>query len=446
MLNDVIFAKASGSGLAAISVVRLSGAGAHAIIAKLCRGRLPAPRRASLRSLIDPKDHEILDQALVLIFPQGGGYTGEEAVELHLHGGAAVTEAVFAALERMGARLAAPGEFSRRALLNGSLDLAEAESVGALIHAETDLQRRQALRGLEGEIGALASGWREALLSIIGLLETGVDFVEEELGDDLIEEAAERLSALRTELTRHLQEAAEVDLRRDRPSIVLVGPPNAGKSSLLNAIAGVDRAIVSSQPGTTRDRVDLSMKIAGHEVVLSDTAGLRSTEDPVEAEGVHRTTKAMGQADRRIFVVSLDTLDAFKALRPEIESRDAVFWNKSDLSPPPEPFWSDLGEVRRFVVSAQNPGSVRQAISTLVAAADAASLPQSPLLGSERRLALVRRGETALAEAAALLNQGTSEVAIEELRQAASHLAALTGVIDQEDVLDALFSRFCIGK
>ena len=310
-MSEIIYAKASGAGQAAIAIIRLTGAESHALVGRMLRGASPKPRVAALRSLIDPKDGAALDHALVLLFAKGASYTGEESAELHLHGGEAVLSAVFDVLERLGARLARPGEFSRRALQNGALDLAQAEAVGALIAAETQIERRQALRGLQGEIGELASRWRETLISLIGLLETGVDFVEEALGDDLIDDARVRLEVFRTELSVHIEEAGRVELRRDLPVVALIGPPNAGKSSLLNAIAGVDRAIVSATPGTTRDLVDLSIRVLGQEIMLTDTAGIRKTDDAVEQEGVARSRAAMRRSDRRIFVASADTWEEF---------------------------------------------------------------------------------------------------------------------------------------
>lgn len=446
-MDGIIYAKASGAGTAAISVIRLSGPGTHDLVGKLLRGKRPEARLASLRRLFDPVDGSLIDQALVLLFGAGASSTGEEYGELHLHGGEAVSLAVFGALEALGARLARPGEFSRRAVRIGALDLAQAESIGALIAAETEIERRQALRGLEGEIGVLADSWRDALISIIGLLETGVDFVEEELGDDLIREASSRLQTLRQQLVEHIEESARVDVRRDRPVVVLIGPPNAGKSSLLNAIAGVERAIVSATPGTTRDSVDLSLRIAGQEILLTDTAGLRDAADEIERQGVERSRAAMERADRRIFVVSADTRAEFAALAAEIRDQDAVFWTKSDLSPPQAGDLEPFGATHRYAVSAKEPQTARRAIERFLQAGQGlAETPNSPLIGSQRRVALVSSAEASLGEAADRLETGSSELAIEELRRAADQLEAMTGRIDQEDVLDALFSRFCIGK
>ena len=447
MIEDVIYAKASGGGAAAISVVRLSGAGSHAIVERLCGGSLPAVRMAGLRKLKDPEDGGVIDQALVLLFADGASYTGEESAELHIHGGEAVSYALFGALERLQARLARPGEFSRRALRNGALDLAEAESVGALIAAETEAERRQALRGLDGEVGRLAATWRDALISVAGLLETGVDFVEEELGSDLIDEAATRLQALRSEMKTHIADARRFEMRLDRPMVALLGPPNAGKSSLLNAVAGVDRAIVSSMAGTTRDRVDLFVRVAGREITLSDTAGLRDSPDEIERQGVFRSRQAMAEADLRIFVVSGDTREEFDALKEEIRPTDALFWNKADLSRPGDEEWPSIATEHRFVVSAKAPEEAKSAIERyLHGQMDGEPTPESPIAGSARRIALLEQASERLTASESHITAGAAELASEELRRAMNRLEALTGSIDHEDVLDALFSRFCIGK
>lgn len=443
--SDIIYAKASGGGPAALSVLRLSGQGAHALVASLC-GRLPSVRQASLRRLRAPDSGEILDEALVLLFEEGRSFTGEESAELHLHGGEAVATAVFAALERLGARLARPGEFSRRALAQGRLDLAQAEAIAALVSAETEQERRLALRGLSGEIGQLAASWRERLIEVTALLETGVDFVDESLGDDLIAQAGARISAFGEELRGHIEAAERVALAPEAPVIALLGPPNAGKSSLLNAISGLDRAIVSPEPGTTRDSIDVSLRIAGRKLALMDTAGVRDAENTIEKQGVTRSLDQMRHADRRIFVISRDTLDVFTELSAHIRSDDALFWTKSDIAPPEAEDWEKLPEAQRFVVSARLPAEAKEALARYIGDSFSDDGFESPLSGSERRLAVLRSAESRLVQAASSVQAGTIELAIEDLRRCGAQLAALTGVIDHEDVLDAVFSRFCIGK
>lgn len=444
--QDIIFAKASGAGAAALSVLRLSGAGAHALVASLCPGRLPAERQASLRKLRAPESGEVLDEALVLLFGEGRSYTGEESAELHLHGGEAVSTAVFAALERLGARLARPGEFSRRALALGRLDLAQAEAVGALVAAETDAERRIALRGLSGEIKALSDKWRAAIIEAAALLETGVDFVDEALGDDLIDDAARRIAALSAELSAHIDASERAALAPEHPVVALLGPPNAGKSSLLNAISGLDRAIVSDEPGTTRDSIDVTMRIAGRKLALTDTAGMRKGDNSLENQGIARSLAHLQSADRRIFVLSHDTLAAFQPLKAHIRPDDALFWTKSDVSPPKTADWAALPPARRYMVSARKPAEAREALARYIAESEDAGGLESPLSGSERRLAVLRDAGKWVGKAEAAAKSGALELAIEDLRRAAASLEALTGAIGHEDVLDAVFSRFCIGK
>ncbi|MEM9724595.1 MAG: tRNA modification GTPase [Pseudomonadota bacterium] len=443
--GSVIFAKASGPGPAAISLVRLSGSGSIDLIAKLLRADPPPPRRASLRKLTDPVSGELIDEALVTCFADGGSFTGEEAVELGIHGGLAVTERVYQALESAGARIAAPGEFSRRALRNGRLDLSQAEAIGALIAAEHDQARRHALRVLSGEVERLALEWRVALTETLGLLETGVDFVEEELGADLEIDARDRVTALAAELRAHAADQTRFDKLTETPVIGLFGPPNAGKSSLMNAVLGEDRAIVSEAPGTTRDRIDAALTHRGRRYILSDTAGFRSAADPVEEIGVEKARRALEQADLRIFVVSADTIADFEAERFQIEVRDAIFWTKIDARP--RSHWPSKATEWRFEVSSFSPVGVRSAIEAfLEGVASVDDAPCSPISGSERRVALVLRAADRLDVMAGLIAQGSVETAIEEGRAAVNSLFDLVGSIGNDDVLDTVFSRFCVGK
>lgn len=442
---DTIFAVASGAAPTAIAVVRISGPETPAIVGALTAGRVPAPRQAALRALIGPDGAEI-DRGLVLTFEEGRSYTGEASAELQLHGGPAILTAATRALERFGARPAGPGEFSRRALANGRMDLAQAEGLSALIAAETEAQRRHALRVLEGAVGRLAAEWREALVSAIALLETGVDFVEEDLGEEIQRQGAARIGALRAALQAHLDSVELEDKAAALPHIALIGPPNAGKSSLLNAIAGRDAAIVTEIAGTTRDAVSLALAHGGQTLSLVDTAGLRETADPVESIGVERAREAARRADHRIFVLSADTIDGMAALRELVEPGDALFWNKSDLDAEPPAALADFGAGRRYVVSTRD-GSARQAFAAYLDAALApATAEASPIAGSERRKTLAQRALAHLIEAETAAADSRVELAIEELRRAWAHLDGLVGAVDHEAVLDEVFSRFCIGK
>ena len=291
------FALASGAGRAAVAVVRLSGPGAGAALAALA-GRLPAPRQASLRRL----RHAglVLDQALVLWFPGPAAYTGEDSAELHLHGGPAVVAAVADALVGLGLHPAEPGEFTRRAFLNGKLDLTAAEGIADLIAAETEAQRRQALRQAEGGLAARHAGWAARLTRLLARQEAFIEFEEEDLPADLDAQVTADAAALRDEMAALLAEAPRAERLREGVAVAILGAPNAGKSSLLNALVEREAAIVSARAGTTRDVVEVRLVLAGVPVTLADTAGLRDTADEIEAEGVRRALARAEAADLQI--------------------------------------------------------------------------------------------------------------------------------------------------
>ncbi|MDR3530857.1 MAG: tRNA uridine-5-carboxymethylaminomethyl(34) synthesis GTPase MnmE, partial [Rhodopila sp.] len=302
MSTETIFALASGSARAAIAVMRLSGPAAGPAVAALCGGTLPAPRHASLRRLRDPSG-AMLDHALVLWLPGPGTYTGEDCAELHLHGGRAVIDGVADALTEAGLRPAEPGEFTRRAFLNGRMDLVEAEAVHDLITAETEAQRRQALRQLEGALGALYQDWADRLRGILAYQEALIDFPDEDLPPEVEEQLLATLRTVRAEIGIHLNDAGRGEKLREGLFFAITGAPNVGKSTLINALADREVAIVSEIPGTTRDVLETRVVLGGVPVTLVDTAGLRETTDSIEAEGVRRALARAQDADLVMTVV-----------------------------------------------------------------------------------------------------------------------------------------------
>ena len=298
---DTIFAVASGTGQAAIAVMRLSGPASHAMLAALC-GRVPAPRRASFRRLRDAEGAE-LDQGMVVWLPGPGSYTGEDSAEFYLHGGRAVLHDVADALVALGARPAEPGEFTRRAFLNGRMDLTECEAVHDLIAAETDAQRRQALRQLDGALGTLYRGWSDRLRLLLAQQEALIDFPDEDLPPEVEAQVLGELEALRREVSSHLDDNRRGERLREGLVFAITGPPNVGKSSLMNALAERDVAIVSAIPGTTRDVLETRVVLGGVPVTLVDTAGLREATDEIEAEGVRRARAHAAAADLVMVVV-----------------------------------------------------------------------------------------------------------------------------------------------
>jgi tRNA modification GTPase len=433
--GDTIFALASGHGRSAVAVIRLSGPGARTAVADLA-GTLPEPRRASLRRLRDPATGETLDEALVLWLPGPHSYTGEDGAELHIHGGLAVRSAVIRVLAtRPGLRPAEPGEFTRRAFLNGRMDLSAVEGLADLIDAETEAQRRQAFRQLEGALARKVADWRERLLDAAALIEAGLDFTDEDdVPADVAAGALNLLTAVATEVSDALAGSPAGERLREGFTVVIAGPPNAGKSTLLNAIAGRDVAIVSPFAGTTRDAIEIRCDLDGLPVVFVDTAGLRDTADPVEAEGIARARHRAENAD---LVLALQPVD--EDVDPQTWSTQAVpVRTKLDLG----------GEVGagELAVSAASGAGLDSLLGLVRARAEAA-------LGAGDALATRARHRRALDELAEALSraisagQGTSpELVAEDLRVGLRALGRITGQVDVEDVLDRVFGQFCIGK
>ncbi|WGM37170.1 tRNA uridine-5-carboxymethylaminomethyl(34) synthesis GTPase MnmE [Caulobacter sp. NIBR1757] len=444
-MSDTIFALATAPGRAAVAVVRLSGPGSGGALESLTGKALPAARRASLRRL-RAADGRVLDEALVIWTPGPGSYTGEDAVELHLHGGPAIVEGVVQALHDRGLRLAEPGEFTRRAFENGKLDLAQAEAVADLVDAETQAQARQALGQLGGALSRRYETWRGQLVQALAMLEAAVDFPDEELPADVADRARPPLEALLAEIGEALADEGRGRRVREGFRVALIGAPNAGKSSLLNALAGRDAAIVTATPGTTRDVIEVPLVLAGYKVLLADTAGVRDTEEAIEAEGVRRAGAWAERADLRLWVVdqsaSGDWRQAYGLARPG----DLLVLTKADLS---------AGADRTEALAV---GLDSLAISTL--ATDDVRIVRTELErrvvealgGGEAPLATrIRHGES-LREAHARLTRALEELepavelAAEDVRLAARALARVTGRIGAEDILDVVFSSFCIGK
>ena len=429
MSADTIFALASGSARAAIAVVRIGGPAAGLALAALCGGTLPPPRRASLRRLRDPAG-QTLDQAVIVWFPGPNTYTGEDCAELHLHGGRAVIDGVALALAEAGLRPAEPGEFTRRAFLNGRMDLVEAEAVHDLVVAETEAQRRQALRQLEGELGALYQDWADRLRGILAYQEALIDFPDEDLPPEVEDQLVATLRIVRQAIAAHLDDGRRGEKLRDGLFFAITGAPNVGKSTLINALAERDVAIVSEIPGTTRDALEARVVLGGVPVTLVDTAGLRETADSIEAEGVRRALARAAEADLAIRVI-----EAGSPAPPDAQGHLLVA-NKADLGlPGPD------GAVR---ISARTGLGMEELRACLAGAARqiTESSGPPPLTRARHRAALLAAAEHLDdAERADL-----AELRGEDLRLAMRALGRITGHVGVEDILDTVFSRFCIGK
>ncbi len=301
--DTTIFALASAIGRGGVAVFRVSGPQAPEAVSGLCRpADAPKPREASLRKVHHPQSGELIDQVLVLFFAGPNSFTGEDVVEFHTHGGRAIAQAMTEAFLVQGFRMAEPGEFTRRAFENGRMDLTEAEAIADLVHAETEAQRRQALRQFEGELGRMYEEWRARLIRSLAYLEAAIDFSDEELPDDLAEKQNAEIEALSKEIARHLDDKNRGERLREGFSIAILGPPNAGKSSLLNALAKRDAAIVSATAGTTRDVIEVHLDLGGYPIILADTAGLRDNAGDIESEGIRRALARAEQADLKLVV------------------------------------------------------------------------------------------------------------------------------------------------
>lgn len=434
---DTIYALASGAAAGAVAVLRLSGPDTAEAVRQLA-GDLPPPRRASLRRLRAP-DGETLDQALVLWFPGPASYTGEDAAEFHLHGGRSVVAGMMEALAGAGLRQAEPGEFTRRAFLHGKMDLTAAEGIADLIAAETAAQRRQALHQAGGGLAKLYDGWAERLARLLAHQEAAIEFAEDGLPTDLDAKARAGAGVLRAEIESHLADARRGELLREGLVFAIIGAPNAGKSSLLNALVGREAAIVSARAGTTRDIVEARLDLAGVPVTLSDTAGLREAGDEIEAEGIKRAERRAKEAQLVITVFAANQPADRETLR-WVGPEALVLINKCDLALAP----AAVAGVPAMAVSARV-GTGLDALRSHLA--DAAL----QLTGAGQGNQLTRpRHRAALTEAAALLADAESaclpELTAEALRAAVFALGRLTGRVGVEEILDIVFRDFCIGK
>ncbi|SDN34029.1 tRNA modification GTPase [Methylobacterium phyllostachyos] len=438
--TETLFAPASGFGRAAVAVVRISGPAARDVLIAL-GGTLPAPRRLALRRLRNPADGTEIDRALVVWLPGPDTYSGEDMAELHLHGGPAVRMGVLTVLSHMpGCRAAGPGAFTRRAVLNGRMDLAEAEAVADLIDAETEGQRRQALRQLDGALSRQVAAWRAEAIDCLAAAEAALDFADEGDVDDVGLDTAlfARAARLRDQIAAALRDGRRGERLRDGFTVVLAGAPNAGKSTLLNALSRRDVAIVSEIPGTTRDAIEVRLDLGGLPVLLVDTAGLRDTQEPVEAEGILRSRARIDTAD--LVLALLPPGGAAPDLGDGVD-QPLIVHTKADLLAGHTN--TEPGNALR--VSART----GQGLDALV---DAIQTRAESGLGQGDALITRARHRAAFSACLGHLDRlleadgGPPELAAEDLRLAVRALGEVAGHVGVEDVLDRLFAGFCIGK
>ncbi len=470
MVPPTIFALASGHGPSAVAVLRISGPRAGAVLKALCGG-LPPARRASVRRLVDSRAG-VLDEALVLWFPAPNSFTGEDVAELHLHGGRATVAAMIRHLGRQkGLKPAEPGAFTRRAFDNGRLDLTQAEALADLVAAETEAQRRLALRDYGGASGQRAEFWRQRLIAMLSLVEASLDFSDEDLPEDLLAPLIPQILGLKDELLPYIDDEGRGERLRQGLRVALLGAPNAGKSSLLNRLARRDVAIVSPEAGTTRDAIEVPLDLGGWPLTLIDTAGLRDTRQSVEAEGIRRAEGQAASADLVVCLFDLSGERPFDERTARHASRAEgpclVVLNKCDAVEPSRIARVTALACDRFgsdpvILSARDGTGFDALESALQAAAARLLTGASEMILTRARHrqalrlcceALDRAGSALQSAHAAADPEGAGsggmafpELVAEDLRLAAAQLGRITGRIDVEDVLDSLFSRFCIGK
>jgi len=429
--RETVFALSSGRGRAGVAVIRVSGSNAAVAIETLTRTKIPPPRTATVRSLFD--DGELIDRGLILWFPAPASFTGEDIAEFHVHGGRAVVDGLLAALADVeGLRPAEPGEFTRRAVENGKFDLTQAEALADLINAETEAQRRQALRQYGGELAALYEGWRTRLIRATAWAETAIDFDDENIPLAFFQEAGDQAASIAGEIRHHLDDDRRGEILREGFYLAVIGPPNSGKSSLVNALARRDVAIVSDIPGTTRDVLEVHLDLGGYPVILADTAGLRESTDTIESEGVRRALSRARDADGILLLQ-----DASANTGPVcFESHQPVLavWNKADLPHP---------ERNGMMISVRSGAGMDDLLQAITALTQHCLQSEGPTLSRERHRRALIEAETALRRSVTL---AAPELVAEELRIAMRALGRITGRVDIEELLEVVFQDFCIGK
>ncbi len=450
-IKDTIFALSTPPGRSGVAVIRISGSGAYLALERMAR-KIPAPRLASLVELYDQDGHAVIDRALILYFPAPNSFTGEDVVEFHTHGGRAVVHAVLAALARLpDFRPAQAGEFTRRAFDNNKLDLTEIEGLADLIDADTEAQRRQALRQMSGALGDLYRNWRERLIYNLAHLEAYLDFPDEEIPPGIFAELQQNILQVKQEMKDHLADNGRGERLREGMTVAILGPPNAGKSSLLNMLARREVAIVSQTAGTTRDTIEVHLDIRGYPVTLVDTAGIRETSNDIEQEGIRRSLMAADRSDFKMILLDAD--EPLKNNDSKVSDLGAgdnymVVVNKTDLLRSPfdaEAYRKSYPKALDIIGISIKDGYNLDPISVLLAA----QAERYMGLGDAPQITRIRHRqavEQALEAVTRFVVADTPELQAEDLRTATHSIARITGAVDVEDILDIVFRDFCIGK
>ena len=438
--EDTILALATGSLHAATALIRISG-NAASTTANILGFKLQKQRLASVAILKDGERK--LDEALVIFFKGPRSYTGEDVMELHVHGGRAVIEAVINTLQKQGGfRIAEPGEFTKRAVLNGKMDLTKAEGINDLIQAETEAQRVQSFAQVDGALSEIAFGWREKAIKIAAHVEAYIDFPDEEIPESTLTSLGDEMSVLIRDIEKGLNDGRRGEILREGFRVAVIGPPNAGKSTLVNWLSKRPVSIISEQPGTTRDVLEASLDLGGYPVIIADTAGLRASTDPIENEGIKRAQEWAKTANSRLILLEPSTEAGFlERLKPNPEC-DLVVLNKIDLLP------RDLKKEETLAISLKDEIGLDKLLNGLKKIVLKKMVGQEPpvITRTRHREALQSCLNSIKSAKTALLLGEEPEIVAEELRAATKSLGRVVGAVDVEDLLDVVFGDFCIGK
>lgn len=437
--SDTIYALSSAAGRAGVAVFRVSGSNAKHALQLMAGIAMPKARHAYFSKLKNLSG-EPIDDAVTLYFAAPNSFTGEDVVEFHVHGGRAIISAVQACLSSLGCRLAEPGEFTRRAFENGKLDLTQAEGIADIIDAETESQRAQALKQMGGALSGLTQSWREKLLRLLAHLEADIDFPDEDLPPEIGTQRLQKLNELSAEIAAHLSDNRRGERLRDGFSIAVLGAPNAGKSSLINALAQRDAAIVSARAGTTRDIIEVHLDVAGYPVILADTAGLRDTSDEIEGEGIKRALKRAEEADLNIVLFDASSEPDATSLKLLSDKSFAVI-NKTDVA-------NTAKLPNAFFISAKTGKGIPELLDAIAQRLKQMldEQPAAPLTRERHREALTHCQQHLQRAIAAYQSGKPPELVGEDIRLATRALARITGAVDVDDILDIIFREFCIGK
>ncbi len=442
MLDDkkTIFALATSPGRSGVAIIRISGEHALEALKHLTQAPLPEARKAALRDLINPISKDLIDQAIVLFFPGPNSFTGENIVELHIHGSRAIINELIKLLSDFSNfRLANPGEFAKRAFLNGRMDLTSSEGLADLIDSETSIQHKQAIRQMQGKLGNIYESWKKELIRTLALIEAYIDFPDEDIPESVIDEVQQNVEKLKLNMQKHLNDGHRGEIIRRGIYVVILGAPNVGKSSLLNYLAKRDVAIVSNIAGTTRDILEVNLDLKGYPVTIADTAGIRESEDQIEKEGIHRAIRKAENAD--IKIIMLSAIDPQNALNVDslIDENSIVILNKIDLALKNDNKYKNLLEIS--VEKNIGLDLLLEKLSNLIENKFSPSI--DPLITRERHRTQIHKCLDALNYFD--INKDL-ELACEDLRITARSLGQIIGNIDVEVILDEIFRNFCIGK